>query len=326
MRKFIITLALAAMSSLAFAQGFTPMMPTGPSEDTYSKLFADVNYVGDGLESHNMDIYLPKNVENPKMIILIYGSAWFSNNAKMAPMTSIGIPLLEAGFAVATINHRASMEAKWPAQIQDVKAAIRYVRANADKYGYDNSFIGITGFSSGGHLSTVAATSSGVKTWQRGTSKEYDLEGNLGKYLDQSSAVQCACDWSGPNDLLHMTCDNFKPMSMGGQTPEESVMGLSFADHQDDFAALSAPTYIDKKDVPIIIFHGLQDNVVPSCVSEILFFALKDAGVKTELTLEPEGGHGMGMYSQENLDKMINFVNDVKAASSNGKEAKKSKK
>ena len=78
-------------------------------------------------------------------------------------MSSIGNALLKAGFAVVSINHRSSMDAPWPAQIQDVKAAIRFVRANASTYGYDASSVGITGFSSGGHLSSFAAATNGEK-------------------------------------------------------------------------------------------------------------------------------------------------------------------
>lgn len=340
MKRQLFTLVLGAMSAVCFAQfgggmmgggfgGFGGFQAQGNQLEEYtSESFLNVDYVGDDQVYHKCDIYLPKDVKGPYPVAIhIYGSAWFSNNSKgAADLNTICAAFLKAGYAVVCPNHRSSSDAKWPAQINDIRACIRFVRGEAKTYNFDPSFVVTSGFSSGGHLSTVAATSSGLKTWQRGTSKEYDLEGNLGNYLDQSSAVQCACDWSGPNDLLHMTCNGFKQMSMGGQTPEEAVLGLSFADHQDDFAALSAPTYVDSNDVPIIIFHGLKDNVVPSCVSEILFNALQDAGIKTELTLEPEGGHGMGMYSQENLDKMIKFVNDVKASSTSGKPAKKAKK
>ena len=101
-----------------------------------------------------MDIYLPENAkEKNKVVVIIYGSAWFANNMKAMAFMSVGKPLLDAGYAVASINHRSSGDAKFPAQIHDVKAAIRFLRGNAEKYKLDTSFIGITGFSSGGHLS-----------------------------------------------------------------------------------------------------------------------------------------------------------------------------
>ncbi|MCF0177273.1 MAG: hypothetical protein HUJ90_01500, partial [Bacteroidales bacterium] len=83
MKKFIISMVFAVSSIMLSAQNFTPMMQQGPSEDLYSALFKDVNYAGDNLEAHNLDIYLPKNSNGkPKMVILIYGSAWFMNNMK----------------------------------------------------------------------------------------------------------------------------------------------------------------------------------------------------------------------------------------------------
>ena len=95
----------------------------------------DVDYVGDGLTGLKLDIYTPDDGQSAhKVVLLIYGSAWFSNNSKVDAFKSYGQQLLDAGFAVVSINHRASTEAKFPAQIQDVKAAIRYVRGNASKY------------------------------------------------------------------------------------------------------------------------------------------------------------------------------------------------
>ena len=146
----------------------------------------DVDYVGDGLTGHKLDIYTPDDGQpSHKVVVLIYGSAWFSNNSKGDAFKSYGQQLLDAGFAVVSINHRASIEAKFPAQIQDVKAAIRYVRGNASKYGLDTSFIGITGYSSGGHLSSLAGTTNGVKTRKFGKVK-VDIEGKLGQYTGRS--------------------------------------------------------------------------------------------------------------------------------------------
>ena len=126
--------------------------------------FLNLNYASDNKEYHNLDIYLP-TTQKPtyKAIVVIYGSAWFGNNMKQSVLEPLGKKLLESGFAVIAINHRSSFDAAYPAQINDVKAAIRFVRANADKYKIDASFIGITGFSSGGHLASLAGTSNAVK-------------------------------------------------------------------------------------------------------------------------------------------------------------------
>jgi len=125
----------------------------------YSQNWTDVNYAGDAKGYHLLDIYLP-TVEKAAypVVVYIYGSAWYSNNGKSAEMNNIGSALLDAGYAVVSPNHRASSDTLFPAQIHDIKAVIRYIRANCEQYKLDTSFIGISGSSSGGHLAALAGT------------------------------------------------------------------------------------------------------------------------------------------------------------------------
>ena len=272
-----------------------------------SQQWKDVNYAGDDQAYHTCDIYLPKEQKDSYPVVIhIYGSAWFSNSSKgMADLGTIVKALLEAGYAVVCPNHRSSMDAKWPAQIHDIRAVIRFVRGEAAKYKFDTSFIATSGFSSGGHLSSTAATTSGTKQTKVGT-VDIDLEGTVGNYLNESSAVNAACDWSGPIDLTAMDCG--ESMKMGDNSPEDVLLNSKLAKEPDKYLSLSATTYIDANDPPIIIFHGEKDNVVPCCQGKMFFEQLKAAGVKTEATFVPEGGHGMGMYSEENLKKMVHFL------------------
>ena len=240
-------------------------------------------------------------------MIHIYGSAWFSNSSKgMADLGTIVKSLLDAGFAVVCPNHRSSMDAKWPAQIHDIRAVIRFVRGEAKKYKFDTKFIATSGFSSGGHLASIAATTSGTKQTKVGT-VDIDLEGNVGNYLNESSAVNAACDWSGPIDLTAMDCG--ESMKMGENSPEDVLLNSKLAKEPDKYLSLSANTYVDKNDPPVIIFHGEKDNVVPCCQGKAFYETLKAAGVKTEATFVPEGSHGgPAMYVEENLQKMVNFL------------------
>ena len=272
-----------------------------------SQQWKDVNYAGDDQAYHTCDIYLPKEQKDSYPVVIhIYGSAWFSNSSKgMADLGTIVKALLEAGYAVVCPNHRSSMDAKWPAQIHDIRAVIRFVRGEAAKYKFDTSFIATSGFSSGGHLSSTAATTSGTKQTKVGT-VDIDLEGAVGNYPNESSAVNAACDWSGPIDLTAMDCG--ESMKMGDNSPEDVLLNSKLAKEPDKYLSLSATTYIDANDPPIIIFHGEKDNVVPVCQGKMFFEQLKAAGVKTEATFVPEGGHGMGMYSEENLKKMVHFL------------------
>ena len=304
-------LCMAAFAMAQPAGGFGGFQMPEVKLET-SQQWKDVNYAGDDQAYHTCDIYLPKQEKEAYPVVIhIYGSAWFSNSSKgMADLGTIVKALLEAGYAVVCPNHRSSMDAKWPAQIHDIKAVIRFVRGEAKTYKFDTSFIATSGFSSGGHLSSTAATTSGTKQTKVGT-VDIDLEGSVGNYLNESSAVNAACDWSGPIDLTNMDCG--ESMKMGENSPEDMLLNSKLAKEPDKYLSLSATTYVDKNDPPVIIFHGEKDNVVPCCQGKEFFETLKAAGVKTEATFVPEGGHGMGMYAEENLQKMVNFLNAVRA-------------
>ena len=313
MKKILLSLFLPCLTTLVMAQpagGFGGFQQQVKLET--SQQWKDVNYANDNLVSHTCDIYLPKQEKaSYPVVIHIYGSAWFNNNGKgAADLGSIVRTLLEAGYAVVCPNHRSSMEAQWPAQIHDIRAVIRFIRGEAAKYHFDTSFIATSGFSSGGHLASMAATTSGTKQTKVGT-VDIDLEGTVGNYTNESSAVNAACDWSGPIDLTDMDCGEH--MSMGPNSPEDVLLKSKLSEEPDKYRSLSATQYIDKNDPPVIIFHGEKDNVVPCCQGKKFFELLKAAGVRTEATFIPEGGHGMGMYSKETLQKMVRFLDEVRA-------------
>ncbi len=314
----VCTLQLAAQPQGGFG-GFGGFQQQAKLET--SQEWKDVNYAGDDKAFHACDIYLPKQEKaSYPVVIHIYGSAWFSNSGKsQADLGTIVSALLKAGYAVVCPNHRSSMDAKWPAQIHDIRAVIRFVRGEAAKYKFDTSFIATSGFSSGGHLSSVAATTSGLKQTKVGT-VDIDLEGSVGNYLSQPSTVNAACDWSGPVDLTAMDCG--EGMKMGENSPEDVLLNSKLSKEPDKYKSLSATYYVNKNNPPIIIFHGEKDNVVPCCQGKMFFEKLQDAGVKTEATFVPEGGHGMGMYSEENLQKMVRFLNAARSGGSLNSEQK----
>ncbi len=310
MRKLIVSFVALCMATLATAQpagGFGGFQMPQVNLET-SQEWKDVNYAGDDQAYHTCDIYLPKQEKaSYPVVIHIYGSAWFSNSSKgMADLGTIVKALLDAGYAVVCPNHRSSMDAKWPAQLHDIRAVVRFVRGEAARYKFDTSFIATSGFSSGGHLASITATTSGMTTATVGT-VTLDLEGNIGNYTSQPSNVNAACDWSGPVDLTAMDCGEH--MQMGDNSPEDVLLASKLSQEPDKYLSLSATNYVDPNDPPIIIFHGEQDNVVPCCQGKKFFELLQAAGVRSEATFVPEGGHGMGMYSEENLQKMVAFLN-----------------
>ena len=292
MKRIVITLILSAYSIITCLGQIT------------ERQWLNLNYAGDEKEYHNLDIYLPDK-DNPayKSVIVIYGSAWFGNNMKQFAFDAFGKQLLESGFAVITINHRSSNDAAYPAQINDVKAAIRFVRANADQYQIDASFIGITGFSSGGHLASLAGTTNNVQEFTV-NSKSVDIEGNVGNHTATSSSVNAVVDWFGPIDMALMDdCKGPKE----GNSPEAALIRGNPADNLDMIALLNPITFIDENDPHFLVIHGEADNIVPHCQSELFAKALKEKGLLTEFVSVPDGQHGPVTFNEYTFQKMINF-------------------
>lgn len=274
----------------------------------YSKSWKDLNYAGDSLAYHNLDIYLPvvEKSEYP-VVISIYGSAWFGNNLKASDLQTLGKILLNAGFAVVTPNHRSSRDAKFPAQIHDIKAVIRFIRANGEKYQIDTSFVGITGSSSGGHLAALAGTSGHVKEYTVG-SETVDIEGNIGQWSNYSSSVDAVVDWFAPTNFLVMDSCGSNLVHNAPDSPESSLIGGPIQDNVDKCALANPITYVDANDPPFLIFHGDADPLVPHCQSEMLFNALQIAKVSSQFELVQNAQHGPGLFIEEYYKKMIDFL------------------
>src|SRR5208337_2774380 len=161
-----------------------PQLPPGV------KVQRNIEYVENGHERNRLDLYLPEKAEGRlPLIVWIHGGGWRAGNKENPP----GLGLVGHGYALASINYRYSQQAVFPAQIEDCKAAIRWLRANAKKYNLDTKHIGVWGASAGGHLVALLGTTGSVK----------ELEGTGGN-LDQSSQVQCVLDWFGPTDFAKM--------------------------------------------------------------------------------------------------------------------------
>lgn len=273
-----------------------------------SKHWLDVDYVGDRHIGRRLDIHLPK-IEQEKypIVICIYGSAWFSNNSKSSVFANgLGQTLLENGFAVVSINHRSSRDAVFPAQIQDVKAAVRFIRANADNFSLDASFIGVTGWSSGGHLSALTGATNNTKTFEW-NGKQIDIEGELGEYTQTSSLVNAVVDWFGPTDFLIMDKCGSSFSHDDVKSPESSLVGGAIQSHKDECKLADPATYVNKNTPPFLIFHGDADPLVPHCQSEHLQEKLEAAGAESTLHIIEGGKHGPGVMTPENYRVMIAF-------------------
>lgn len=273
------------------------------AQDLPTAKWENINYAGNNEVHHMMDIYLPDQGSKIfPVVITVYGSAWLANDKKGSKYIKKSLiqPLLNSGFAVVSINHRSSTDAIFPAQIHDVKAAIRFIRANTKQYQFDSSFIGITGSSSGGHLSAMAGT----------TSFNKEMEGEVGPHLEFESHVDAVVDWFGPTDFLIMDLCGSKLVHDDVKSPESKLIGGAIQENKAKARAANPMTYINDKTPPFLIIHGMVDLTVPYCQSKTFKMALDSARVENRLISIRDGAHGKNVFKKEIQEEMVSFFED----------------
>lgn len=243
------------------------------------RLIADLPYAGTSDARQQLDVYLPKKatVSGPLPVVAyVHGGGWMLGSKVMARGQVLS--LVNSGrYAAVSIGYRLSWQDTWPAQIQDVKAGIRWIRAHAREYGFDGNRICALGASAGGHLVAQLGVTNG----------DAAAEGKLGPNLNQSSRVQCVIDMFGPTDLRR------PGVSAPGQpSSAELLLGGSAADKPDLARDASPIVHVDAKDPPFLIIHGTKDPLVRYQDSVDLAAALRAAGVPVLFQTVEGGGHG----------------------------------
>ncbi len=253
-----------------------PTLPEG------TRALRDVAYVPNGHERQKLDLFIPPGATNPlPLIIWVHGGAWQAGSKEQCP----ALPYLSRGYAVASLNYRLSQHAVFPAQIEDCKAAVRWLRAHAKENGIDPERFAVWGASAGGHLVALLGTTGDVK--------KFDVGENLGV----SSRVQAVVDFFGPTDFTQMAKDSLpnSPFDHDApDAPEAKLIGGAVQENKDKAAAANPITYVSKDDSSFLIMHGSKDNVVPYQQSELLRDALQKAGVPVTLKIVEGAGHGFG--------------------------------
>ena len=270
----------------AARRGFTP------PDDV--KVIRDVVFGKGGSRDLTMHIVLPKDESDSARpaYVWIHGGGWQNGN-KEGGVRQV-LPAVRDGFVGATIEYRLTGEAPFPAQIEDCKCAIRYLRAHAKKYNIDPERIAVGGSSAGGHLVALVGTSGGVK----------DLEGK-GGWQDQSSSVQAVIDLYGPTDFqAFVTTKGYESHNRDGSPESKLLGGGVVTDNPDGIKRVNPITYIDKDDPPFLIIHGDKDPVVPLGQSQALHAALQKAGVASKLHVIEGASHGGPQFSQPEIAKM----------------------
>jgi acetyl esterase/lipase len=257
-------------------------------------------YAQAGGISLKLDVYVPAGTGPFPLIVWIHGGGWVSGDKALGAQ-SHQVRQTSRGYVVASVNYRLSGQAKFPAQIHDCKAAIRWLRANASRFRIDPSRVAVWGGSAGGHLVALLGTSGGIP----------ELEGDLGN-PSYSSRVQAVVDWYGPSDFLTIDAQALACSILDGNSPlapHNQLLGCMVAACPETARSASPVTYISVDDPPFHIDHGTNDCTVPPKQSEELHAALTGAGVRSTLQMITGAGHGGAAFtSAENLAKVESFL------------------
>ena len=238
-------------------------------------------------QGHKLDLYLPAGATAPvPVVIWTAGSAWMSDGGKAGAGT-LALQLNPAGYAVAGVSIRSSSQVTFPGQLHDIKAAIRWLRANAAKYRLDPDRIAIVGDSSGGWTSAMAAVTSDAPA----------MEGSVGT-TGVSSAVRAAVAFYPPTNFIQMDayavrdCTIAKFCHAAPTSPESLLVGCAIQTCPDKVLAASPMHYITPADPPMMILHGDSDQLVPHNQGEQLYMALNKACKNAVFITLPKAPHG----------------------------------
>ncbi len=290
--------------------GFEPPKLAQEILDSITEKYLDVPYCDDAHPDQVLDLYLPEKREGKLPVIVHFHGGAFMICSKRDDSVEPMLRGLERGYAVVSAEYRKSRVARFPAMVYDAKAVIRWVRANAEKYGFDTERIAVWGPSAGGWLSSFTAVTNDNPSWE-------DLSMGNGEY---SSHVHACVDWCGP-------CANFLEMdkaflASGDGTPDHSLPdspeSLFLGAHIEkvpELCRLSAPTsHITKDVVPFFILHGGIDQVVPKEQSMAFCDAINAAKAGTaKLHIAPgKLHHGHPWYHEKWVSDMsLDFLDEV---------------
>ena len=259
-----------------------------------------------------LDLSIPAADKPPPLVLWIHGGGWRSGSKNNPSI----LPLTDKGFAIASVDYRLSPTAKFPAQIHDIKAAIRYLRGTADQHKFNATKIAISGGSAGGHLAALVGVTNGHQ----------ELEGHLGRHRTQSSDVQAIVSFYGASNLttilsqstphgLNVRVPALELLLEGDldQTKAKAVIdgfsrGITPKPHA--LARLASPVFhVDKADPPLLWFHGDQDPQMPINQAHEIIGAYKQNGLPVTLEVVHGGAHGGKLFfTSEQFNQVVDFL------------------
>lgn len=268
-------IALASAVLLA-----TALSSTIAAADTTE--FKDVVYAEIDGKSLGLDLYVPK--PGAPLVVYVHGGAW------RAGTKADGVPmfLVDAGFAVASVDFRQSTDAPFPANVHDIKAGIRFLRAKAAEYGYDTEKVLITGSSSGAHLAVLVGVTNG----------DAQLEGNVGDYADASSDVQAILSYFAATDLTTILSLSTS-FGVGVREPALKLLLGDLPDAVPELAQQASPVYhVDANDPPLLLLHGDRDPQMPVNQSLQMLGKYEELGLDVDFIPVHGAAHGGPQFSE----------------------------
>jgi len=258
---------------------------------------ADIEFAKVGETSLKLDLHRPPG-ESPPLIVYVHGGGWRAGSKEDVPIAD----LYDKGFAIASVDYRLSTQAVFPAQVHDIKAAIRFLRANAGGFHVNATKIAIIGSSAGGHLAALVGVSNGNR----------ELEGKVGEHLDQSSDVQVIVSYYGASNLETILSQS-TPKGLEFRIPALKLLLGDTPDKKPELAKLASPvTHLDKKDPPLLLIHGDADPQMPPQQSQELEKAYQALGSPVTLILLPGSLHGGAeFYDEERTAIVAKFLDKV---------------
>jgi acetyl esterase/lipase len=243
----------------------------------------------------DLDLFWHPESKTPTPVVLWFFSGGWRHGDKRRREPALH--LLKHGFALACPDYRMSWQAVFPAQIEDAKAAARWVRGMANHFNIDAHRIGVWGESAGGYLSAMLGVSANVKKWDE-----------TGPFTELSSSVQAVCDWAGPSDFYRL---NEPPCDFDHDSPdsyESRLLGAPIREIPEKVKAASPMTYIHEKAPPFLVMHGTRDKTIVPGQSRLLHDALVEKGVDSQLLFLDGYGHELKFNPRtEAIDPAIRF-------------------
>jgi acetyl esterase/lipase len=268
-----------------------PLVAATGAQAGQPALQRDIEYARVGEHSLKLDLYSPPNVENPALIVWVHGGAWRSGSKSSMPLSS----LVARGFAIASVDYRLTPVAPFPAQVHDMKAAIRFLRAKAGDCGFDGRRFAVAGASAGGHLAALVGVTNGDKL----------LQGTVGDYTGASSDVQAIVSFYGMSNLTTILSQS-TPHGLKVRVPALELLLGGQPEQKPDLARLASPVlHVDARDPPLLLLHGDQDPQAPINQSHELQGAYEDAGLTAEFVVVHGAAHGGDKFFDEAHMKIV---------------------